>query len=347
MKKFWAIYKWWKYNDKWSVLYSKELDDKWANNLEILNLEKYEYGYNVDRSIFDKILLDNFKNKWGIAINKKVINIISEDDKINKLILEDNEEILGEIFIDASWQNSLISSHFNLKIFDNYLKNSSIYAYYKWYKSIDKRLNNYFQYIENLWDCWYWWIPISKDIVSIWIVFNSKRKYTEKDFFEKIKNTEIFSSIKDSILVDFNWNKNDKVNFTWDWSFLSKKAYWENWFLLWDSFWFVDPILSWWVSFAIEKAIYLWNILLLIEKNIKNKEILTKKYELTYKKDVLKYLQMAYCWYKNWNSKISWINESWGSKEDFIKFISGWNRFFEQSKIFQNWQNEKILNNLD
>ena len=224
LRKYGAIYKWWKFNDKWSTLYSKELDDKWTNNEKILEIEKYEHWYNVDRAKFDKILLDEFIKKWGKVINKEVKDIKIVDDNIEKIIFSDTKELLWDIFIDCSGQQSIISSKLNMKIFDKFLKNSSIYTYFKWYKSIDSRLNKDFQYIENLWDSWYWWIPISKDVVSIWIVFNSKRKYTSKDFLEKIKYTEIFDSIQESEQVDFKWNKSNKLYYISDWSFLSKKS---------------------------------------------------------------------------------------------------------------------------
>ncbi len=345
-KKYWAIYKWWKYNYKWSVLYSKELDDKWSNNEEIFDLDQYEHGYNVDRSIFDKILLDDFINNWWKIIYNEVKDLVINNNLIKKIIFSNWEELSWDIFIDASWQNSIISYKLKLKIYDKFLRNSSIYGYYKWYKSIDNKLKKYFQYIENIWDCWYWWIPTSEEIVSVWIVFNSSRKYNDKDFFYKLKNTEIYSSINEADLVDYNGNKTTKLNYIWDWSFLSKKAYWNNWYLLWDSFWFVDPILSGWVSFAMEKAIFLWRLLILIEKNLNKKNLINKKYELVYKNDVLKYLKMAYLWYENWNSKEKWIEESGWSKRNFINFISGWERFLNKSKIFQDWQNDRILKNL-
>ena len=96
-----------------------------------------------------------------------------------------------------------------------------------------------------------------------------------------------------------------------------------------------------------EKAVYLWKILLLIEKHFNNKDIINKQYELVYKNDVLKYLKMAYLWYEDWNSKQKWIEESWWDKKNFINFISWWERFLEQSRIFKNWQNDKILKKLN
>jgi len=305
-KKYGAVYKWWKFNDKWTVLYSKELDNLWNDNKSVNNLELYEHWYNVDRSIFDKILLDWFLSKWWKVINDNVVNVTLNKDNsdiIENILLESWEIVKWDVYIDCSWQNSLFSSLFWLKVFDSFLRNSAIYWYYKGYSGLDNTLWKDFQFIENIWDSWFWWIPISYDIVSVWIVYNSSKKQNKDDFFDLLKTTEIYNSVKNATYVDELWKETDSVKYISDWSFLSKRAYWRNWFLLWDSFWFVDPILSWWVSFAMEKAIYLWKVLLLDNKYPEKSESLHKKYELDYKNDVLSYLKMAYLWYQNWNSK--------------------------------------------
>ena len=349
-KKYGAVYKWGKYKDKWTVLYSKELDDKWNKNEEIENLQWYEYGYNVDRSIFDKILLDNFLLKWWKLITQKVvwINVSKEtnNNHIDNLVLQDGSHIVADFYIDATWQDSLFSSFFKLKKFDTYLRNSTIYGYYKGFLGLDKTLGKDFQFIENVWDAWYWWIPISYDIVSVWIVYNTQKKFLDNDFFEFVKQSEIYESIKNAELVDPDGNPTTKLRYISDWSFLSETAYWDNWFLVWDAFWFVDPILSWGASFAMEKAIYLWKILILIDRLPGRKSELCNRYESDYKKDVLDYLKMAYLWYQNWNSKGQWLDETWGTKLGFVDYISWGKRFLYQQKIFQDWQNDKISSQL-
>jgi hypothetical protein len=76
-----------------------------------------------------------------------------------------------------------------------------------------------------------------------------------------------------------------------------------------------------------------------------SEETLKKVYEMKYKEDIAKYLKMAYVWYSKTDAKQDWI-EMTGDKRKFVEYISGGQRFLEQNSIFQDWQNEKIYNNI-
>jgi hypothetical protein len=60
-KKYGAIYKWGLHNDRWSVLYSKELDELYDRNETLDDISHYEHGFNVERAKFDAILLKHFQ----------------------------------------------------------------------------------------------------------------------------------------------------------------------------------------------------------------------------------------------------------------------------------------------
>ena len=345
-KKYGAIYKWGKYQERWSVLYDKILDTAWEKGETIDISHTIEYGYNVDRKFFDKILLDSFLWNWGELIYHSVNDIEIEWDTITGLILENHERITGDFIIDASGQNSILAQKFWLKTYDTLFKNSAIYGYYSGYTWLDSLLGKDFQYIETLGDCWYWWIPVSYDLVSVGIVYNSARKYTQKDYFSRVQETEIWSSIEWSVFSDSIGNPTDKCYHISDWSFISKRLFGSNWCLLGDAAGFVDPILSGGVSFAMEKAIFLWKLLRLFPQlsEYQRKELFSA-YERKYKSDIINYLKMAHAWYEQGNAKQTWIELSWG-KTWFIDSISWGKRFFEQNKIFQEWQNQKIMSKL-
>lgn len=135
-----------------------------------------------------------------------------------------------------------------------------------------------------------------------WYGFKHSKKYTTSEFSLKIKESEIFNSIKNAEFCNSKWESSEDFYYISDWSFISQNMYGDNWFLLGDAAGFVDPILSGWASFAMEKAIFLWKILNLVDKNPDVQEILKQKYEAKYKHDIVNYLKMAYAWYKTGNA---------------------------------------------
>ena len=82
-KKYGAIYKWGLHNDRWSVLYSKELDELYDRNETLDDISHYEHGFNVERAKFDAILL-----KYQQRVFSYILKMVKDQDLTNDIFQE-------------------------------------------------------------------------------------------------------------------------------------------------------------------------------------------------------------------------------------------------------------------
>lgn len=189
-------------------------------------------------------------------------------------------------------------------------------------------------------------------MVSVWIVTNDKN-IKKEILLEKLKNIDyIKDSIKNAKQCDYLWNYSKDIYTVANWSNISKKLYWKNFLLIWDAWWFVDPILSWWMSFAINTAFlsYVHIIKYLKDKNIE----VFKNYENIVYKDIDDYLSLAKFWY--WSNRVVnsyfwlakkklWLDFSNRFNRLAFIYLSSWSYYSDRNLRLFNWE-LKIWDNI-
>jgi hypothetical protein len=222
-----------------------------------------------------------------------------------------------------------------------------LYTYFKDCDFYDEFFSKYTQLIISIDIWWIWFIHIWWWIVSVWIVTNDK-EFTKDVFMQKLKeNKYVSDSIKSAMQCDHLWEDTDKIYSISNWSNISKKMYWENFVLIWDAWGFVDPILSWWMSFAINTAfaayVYIMKYFELWNINV------FSGYEKMVFRDIDDYMTIAKFWY--WNNKVLdsyfWLAKSklWldiSNKFNRLAFIylSSWAHYSDRNLKLYDWEIE-------
>jgi len=336
-RKYWASIIWWKSKEPWNVIFDPKLDN-YLNTKEKLSDEEikeifetdYLHSYQVNRYNFDSIYIKRLKElDIDLHLWETIVDFsLKEEWLINSIKTKYNWEehtYEADLIVDASWQKSIIWNKLWLKEYNKELWFISYYTYYKDFNFYDKFYSKYTQHIISIDEWWIWVINIW-DIVSVWLVTDKKK--VSKDMFFEILENNIWDYIKWSKTTDYLWNEADEIYIASDWSYLAKQKYWKNYVLLWDSSGFVDPVLSWWVSFAINSAFLAYKFIIDFFKEDKNIEVF-KGYEKLLLKDQQNYYEMAKFWYWNNKSKDSFF---WKARE--VLGSEAWNRFNKRAFVY-------------
>src|SRR3984893_7734690 len=215
---------------------------------------KYPTAYQVERSQFDRILLDHAAES-GCAVNQgeKVTDFSCDQQGV--CVRTASGEFRGQYLLDCSGRNALVASQFNLR--RNYpdLRKFSLYAHFEGVDrapGIDGTLT---QMVRGR-DRWFWIIPITATKTSIGVVLDAqtfKRMRLEpEEAFNRIveENPKVIEQMSRARRIT-------DVQATGDFSFRNKRFTGERWMLAGDAAGFIDPVWSSGVFIAIlsgEKA---------------------------------------------------------------------------------------------
>lgn len=240
----------------------------WDGKFRELFFKDFGYnkpGINVDRDIFDHILINNARKKGARVYEETTANSITQiaDLEVETAFTtgKGDERRKGTIksnyVIDCSGQATLYSKQKQFKYYLDDFRFHSYWAYYEemnYFSSIDTISPFSERYIKrpdtlqlNL-EGWGWaWQILLKDSVSLGIViprkdldsFKAKGVNLEERFRNTIETNEILSQLKSTDnIVD------DKIHSIRDYSYFTNHLYSGNVLLAGDSAAFVDPVNS-------------------------------------------------------------------------------------------------------
>lgn len=210
---------------------------------------RQQCAFQVDRSIYDKILLDHAA-ELGCEVYEEtqVVEILRTGDRVDGVKVagpEGESLVTARYYIDATGNAAVLRRAMGVRTdCPTKLKNIAIWDYWnntKWaahFGTGGTRIQ-----VMSVGFGWLWFIPIGPTRTSLGLVcpaeyFKSSGKTPEELYVEAIGRDErIVGLIADG-------TRRGRVNTTNDWSFLSERTYGENWFLVGETAGFADPILS-------------------------------------------------------------------------------------------------------
>ncbi len=302
---------------KWGIT-----DDLWHFNF-LLNAElqeqprpaKYEgqrrqTAFQVDRSIYDQILLDHARElECDVLEEVGVVSVSHHGDKVTGFLLQPeatgslpaswggNRTVTANYYCDCTG-GSLMRRTMNIGIDSpTSLRNVAIWDYWQnadWAETIG--IGGTRIQIMSLGWGWMWFIPISETRTSLGLVtpvqyLRDSGKKLEELYQEAIQSEPIIAKL----LV--NAEAENHLSTTRDWSFSSDRYSGENWFLAGDSAGFADPILSAGLTLAQSGARRLAFTILELRKGDMNPVWLHREYESTYKFQISHHIRFADYWY--------------------------------------------------
>ena len=252
-KKYGATYVWGRTRTPWTVKFNEVYPDQ-------------AFSYQVDRSLFDKILLDHAAES-GVTVHQETtaLSPIGNSTAVSgaRLSNRDGQEfdMKAALTIDATGQNALFGRHFRTRNFNEGLRHIALYGYWSGGRDLPDLLpSNDPEDAGNILivtvpDGWIWHIPITPDIRSVGLV-------TDPSVIAKLNATDrtdyYLSQVRactevSTLLTSAQWTS-QSVSVISDWSYTCSRFAGPGYFLVGDAACFIDPILSTGVSLAVNAA---------------------------------------------------------------------------------------------
>jgi flavin-dependent dehydrogenase/tetratricopeptide (TPR) repeat protein len=260
-------------------------------------------AFQVDRSKFDKILLDHAGEMGCEVFESTAIRKVEKNDRrITHLIAqgEDNDEfrVEAKYYVDASGEVGVLRKALNVATeIPTSLRNIAFWDYWQdaeWAETLGGAATR-IQIMSLGWG-WLWFIPITSTRTSIGLVLPSEYYKHQKTRPEDLYLEAVRAEPLISRLIA-NATRENRFEATKDWNFLAETLADENWFLVGDSCGFADPILSAGMTLAhtsARKAAY--SILELLRGETPAHWI-TAQYSEAHRAQIKRHMRFAEFWY--------------------------------------------------
>jgi halogenation protein CepH len=294
-KKYGAIYEWGEDHQRWNVLYDARLDSGTDGfSREDIESGDFEHSFQVDRSVFDKLLLDHAVER-GVEVRCDVeakTPIMDGDRVIGMTVLagEREERLMADIVVDATGTRAVLGKHFGLTRPITDLKATATWCYVRGAGGIGPPLERDIQLIVTVPEGWVWFIPLDDERTSVGIVANDGTPIDPDRFWQILGDTSL---PLDDITVEPG-PRGQPFHHIKDWSYTHRRFVGEGWLMVGDAACFTDPILSGGVDFAIRGAA---NAAIAILRGADVPAL--EAYEAQLRSEFRAYLRLARYWYAN------------------------------------------------
>jgi geranylgeranyl reductase family protein len=203
-------------------------------------------AYEVDRSEFDQLLLDNAAEK-GVEVRQGVQVVRFELDGARGASVvaraEDGSEstVEAQLLIDASGQSSLLAGRLGLREMDPELKNFAVFSHFEGasrYQGAEEGDISVVLIPEG----WWWVIPLKDDRTSVGLVMPSRtlrgQKPDEAFFQKQIEQTPF---LRERLAAA---KRVAPVRSVSDYSYACRKVVGDRFLLVGDAAAFIDPVFS-------------------------------------------------------------------------------------------------------
>ncbi len=274
-------------------------------------------AFQVDRSVFDKILLDHCRS-CGCKVfeEAKVVHVVREQDRIEHLVVSKRGSSTGEeqiveadYYVDASGGSGVVRSALDVSVESpTLLRNIAIWDYWQnaeWAERVG--VGGTFIYVLSLGWGWLWFIPLSPTRTSLGVVTSAEYYKKSGESTEQLYQRAISEEPHIAALVAKGHRENS-LRATKDWSFVADRMCGENWFLVGDAAGFADPILSAGMSLAVSGARRAAYSILEMRRGEAEPQWIRDEFEWVQKKNLRNHIRFADYWYAA-NAKFTDLKE--------------------------------------
>ena len=247
-----ATYRWGRHPELWDFDFVPR--SRFQNEPRPAKLEGQRRltSFQVDRSIYDKILLDGAAgNGCAVYQGTRVTRVHAKSGRIDSLELESGDHVQARYYVDASGNSGILRRALGIEChYPSNLKNVAIYGYWQnadW--AVQIGVGGTRIQVLSLGYGWIWFIPIGSTRTSIGLVipvehYKKSGKRPEELYSQALQEESIVAGLLQ------NARREGLLQTTRDWSFVADRHVGENWFLIGECSGFADPILSAGVTMA-------------------------------------------------------------------------------------------------
>jgi flavin-dependent dehydrogenase len=283
--------------------------------------QRAKTAFQVDRSIYDKILLDHAR-ELGCRVYEetRVSGIDRNGDRILSLELSSDRgefprgsdgeaRLVGKYYVDCSGDVGILRRAMGIETESpTALRNIAIWRYWRdaeWAVSLGNG-GTRIQIMSLGWG-WIWFIPITPTRTSVGLVvpatyYKQSGKSTEELYADALSSEPLISKLV------ANATPEPEIAATKDWNFISDRLAGENWFLAGDSCGFADPILSAGMTLAHTSARKVAYTILEIERGELDSARIKQEYNDGHRAQIRHHMMFADYWYTS-NSGFTELKE--------------------------------------
>ena len=256
-------------------------------------------SFQVDRAIYDKILLDHAAQLGAKVYEETVVRKVERDgDRITSLTLGNGTEVQARFYVDCSGHTGVLRRAMGVETdCPTTLHNIAIWDYWQnaeWAVKIGVG-GTRIQILSQGYG-WVWFIPLGPTRTSIGLVMPAEYfKKSGKKPQELYDHAMATDPVLQRLLKSATPEK--KLATTKDWSFMAERLTGENWFLAGESAGFADPILSAGMSLAHMAGREVAYSILALDRKDYDREWLWQRYEDAQKQRIRQHIQFADFWY--------------------------------------------------
>jgi halogenation protein CepH len=294
------------------------------------------YAFQVVRSEFDKLLLDNARDHGADVREEHAVSSIdtSGPSPVVRARSRDGRELTfsPRFVVDASGQTALVGRAQDLRRYNEFFKNLAVFGYFRGAERLPGELANHIL-TAAFPDGWFWYIPLHDGTMSVGAVVDAKRwakaaaddaEATYRSLIERCP--AIADRLRDASLVS-------PIRIIRDYSYTSTRFYGPGCLMAGDAACFIDPVFSTGVHLA-SLAGFLGARAIdgILRGEAAEKDALTA-YEQTYRGAFERYLRFLYFFYDHnedpdsyfWTARriLDHEPEELSLREAFVRLISG------------------------
>ncbi|HWD37400.1 MAG TPA: NAD(P)/FAD-dependent oxidoreductase [Fimbriimonas sp.] len=261
--------------------------------------QRAETAFQVDRSIYDKVLLDHAAS-LGCEVYEatRIAKVNRSDDRVTSIEASDGQTVRARHYVDASGNAGILRKTMEIPIENpTALQNIALYEYWQdadWAVTLGNG-GTRIQVISIGWG-WIWFIPITETRTSVGLVvpakyYKASGKSTEELYAAAIAESPFISGLLR------NAKREGKLHGTRDWSFIADRLTGENWILAGDTCGFADPILSAGLTLAQTGSSKVATCILELDKGSLDPKWIRDEYEKTQRSQIRHHIRFADYWY--------------------------------------------------
>lgn len=241
-----ATYRWGKSQDLWDFHFLPGGKFKDEPRPGKYTGQRTRTAFQVDRAIYDKILLDHAR-EHGVRVyeNTHISAVEHEGRTITSLETKEGERIEAKIYVDATGHVGFLRRALGIAVEEpSSLKNVAFWDYWQnaeW--AVTLGVGGTRVQVMSLGYGWIWFIPLGPTRTSIGFVCPAGYYLNSKLKPEELYRKALSEEPRISKLIA-NAECEGKFSGTKDWSFIAETLAAENWMLVGESAGFADPVLA-------------------------------------------------------------------------------------------------------
>jgi halogenation protein CepH len=327
-KKLGGVFRWGKNLEPWSFNFSTSP----------LMAGPKQFAYQVERSKFDQILLDNAR-RHGVEVRErsKINDVIHENGRVTGVLYTDSDGqerlVKARYVADASGNTSRIYHHVGERVHSKFFQNVALFCYYRNGKRLPSPNEGSILCVAFK-GGWFWYIPLTETLTSVGVVLDHEEAAALKNGYAVAMQSYIDSCplikeyLADATLVTEGQYGQFRVRK--DYSYCNTRFWRPGMVLVGDAACFVDPVFSSGVHLATYSALLAARSINTCLRYHVSEDISFTEFEMRYRREFGNFYQFLIAFYDMSMDEQSYFwtarkitNTDEKANEAFIRLVAG------------------------